>query len=177
MLRQIFPLLMQHPDHEAVFKLVRDLTQPYQDEVEAHMVLAQAAGAASKQKIALEEARKARQMKPDLEGPVLLEAQVLFKDKPEQSLKVLQDFLAKHPDANEMRLTYARMLLVQKKYPESRAEFKRLLDAHPENAETAFAVAMLSMEWAIWIWLRARSAKRLPMARRIPTRCISIWAS
>lgn len=145
-LKQVYPLLAQHPDREAVYKLMGDLAQPYLDRVEVHMVLAQAAAGAGKQKIALEEVRKARQMKPDMEAPVQLEAQLLFKDKPEQSLKVLQNFLATHPKASDTRLTYARMLLVQKKYPESRTEFKRLLDAYPDNAETAFTVAILSLE-------------------------------
>lgn len=145
-LRQVYPLLAQHPDRETVYKLMVDLAQPYLDTVEVHMVLAQAAAGAGKQKIALEEARKARQMKPDMEAPVQLEAQLLFKDKPEQSLKVLQSFLATHPKASDTRLTYARMLLMQKKYPESRAEFSRLLDVYPDNAETAFTVAMLSLE-------------------------------
>ncbi len=145
-LKQIYPLLAQHPDHEAVYKLVRDVAEPYLNIVEVHIVLAQAAAGASKQKIALEEARKARKMKPDMEAPVQMEAQLLFKDTPEQSLKVMQSFLAKHPDANDTRMIYARMLLVQKKFPESRAEFKRLLDTHPKDADTAFAVAMLSLE-------------------------------
>ena len=38
------------------------------------------------------------------------------------------------------------MLLEQKQYAESRTEFQRLLNAHPENAELAFAVAMLSLQ-------------------------------
>lgn len=145
-LKQTLPLLMQHPDREAVFKLVRDLAQPYPDDVEVRMVVAQAAAGASKLKVALEEVRKARKLKPDMQAPVQLEAQLLFKDNPEQSLKVLKDFLATHPGANDTRMVYARMLLVQKKYSESRAEFKRMLDAHPDNPDTAFAVAMLSLE-------------------------------
>ena len=145
-LRQIYPLLAQHPDKEAVYKLVADLAQPYADEMEMHLVLAQAAAGASNYSLALTEARKARQLRSDSGEAAQLEAQLLYKETPQQGLGVLNKFLAAHSDVGDTRLTYARMLLAQKQYAESREQFKILLAAHPKNPDSAFAVAMLSLE-------------------------------
>lgn len=143
---QIYPLLAHYPDKDAALKLLRDLAQPYPTVVETHLILAQAAGEAGKGKLALEEVRKARALQPEGEMAVLLEAQLLQKESPQQALDMLKKYVAAHPASGEARLVYARMLLAQNKLAESRTEFKRLLDEHQDNADMAFAVAMLSLE-------------------------------
>ncbi|MDD5180206.1 MAG: tetratricopeptide repeat protein [Gallionellaceae bacterium] len=143
---QIYPLLAQHPDKDAVFKLLQELAQPYPKSAEAHWVLARAAQAAGKRELALDEARQARSLRPEWEVTTLLEAQLLQRESPQQALALLKKYLAAFPEANEARLLYARILLEQKQFAESRVEFQQLLKAHPENADLAFAVAMLSLE-------------------------------
>ncbi len=145
-LMKIYPFLQQHPDKAAVFSLLNDLAQPYPRASEAHWVLAQAAEAAGKRELALSEVRQARALRPELESAVLVEAQLLRRESTNQALETLNKYLASYPEASEARLFYARVLLEQKRYAESRAEFRRLLDVHPENADLAFAVAMISLE-------------------------------
>jgi len=145
-LMKIYPFLAQHPDKVAVFSLLRDLTQPYPRVAEVHLVLAQAAEAAGKHDAALDEVHQARTLRGEWEAAVLFEAQLLQRDLPQNALELLKKYLAAYPEANEAHLLYARILLEQKKYAESRAEFEHLLNAHPENADLAFAVAMLSLE-------------------------------
>lgn len=143
---KVYPFLAQHPDKMAVFNLVGDLAQPYPDVAEAHWVLAQAAEAAGKHETALNEVRKARVLRPEMEQAVLVEAQLLKRESPQQALALLKNYLVAYPDAGETSLLYARTLLEQKQFVEARAEFQRLLKAHPENADLAFTVAMLSLE-------------------------------
>jgi len=143
---QIYQLLARFPDKDAVFNLLRELTEPYPTVVEAHLVLAQAAAVVNKRVRALEEVRKARELQPDMEKAAMLEAQLLQPGSPNQALDVLKKFLKAYPAAGEAQLFYARMLLEQKQYPEARREFQQLLEAHPESADLAFAVAMLSLE-------------------------------
>ena len=143
---QIYSLLARHPDQGAVFQLLHGLAQPYPKAPEGHMVQAQAASAAGKRWEALQEVREARMLRPEWEAAALLEAQLLRQESPQQALAMLKDYVAAHPKASEARLLYARMLLEQKRYPESRTEFLRLLEEHPESADLAFAVAMLSLE-------------------------------
>ena len=143
---QLYPLIAHNPDKQAVFRLVNDLAQPYPKVAEAHWVLAQAAEAAGKHDLALAQAQQVNSLNPRWEMSALLQAQLLRYDDPQRALKVLQKYLSGNTDANEVRLLYARMLLDQKHYKQARAEFRRLLKSHPENAELAFAVALLSLQ-------------------------------
>lgn len=145
-LMQLFPLFARHADKMAAFNTVRVLAQPYPQFAESHWVVAQSAEAAAEHDVALEEARKARVLRPDWDMAVLLEAQLLLRGKAQHALAVLKKYLAAYPDSNEVRLFYARALLEQKQYPESRAEFQHLQKLHPENSDLAFAIALLSLQ-------------------------------
>ena len=145
-LLKIYPFLAQHPDKAAAFDLLQYLAQPYSRVAEIHFVLAQAAEAADKHVLALEEVRQARALRAEWEMAALFEARLLQRASPQEALALLKQYLAAYPDANEAHLLYARILLDQKQYAESRTEFQRLLNLHPENADLAFAVAMLSLE-------------------------------
>lgn len=145
-LMQLFPLFARHPDKMAAFNTVRELAKPYPQFAESHWVVAQAAEAAAMHDAALDEARKARALRPDWDMGALLEAQLLLRETPQQALAVLKKFLAEYPDSSEVRLFYARALLEQKQYPQARAEFQQLQNEHPDNAELAFAVALLSLQ-------------------------------
>ncbi|MDH4283924.1 MAG: tetratricopeptide repeat protein [Gallionellaceae bacterium] len=145
-LMRIYPFLLRHPDKTAVFDLVKELAQPYPGASEAHLVMAQAADAAGKRDIALVEVRKARELNPGLETAALFEAQLIQRESPQKSLELLKKYVSSRPQATEVRLYYARMLLEQKQYAESRKEFQYLYEIHPESADLAFAIAMLSIE-------------------------------
>ena len=45
-------------------------------------------------------------------------------------------YLGAHPEAQEVRLTYARQLIGDKKYPPARAEFQRLLQTIRKTANS-----------------------------------------
>ncbi len=143
---QLYPMLARDANKAAALKLMQDLAQPYPQVAEAHLAVARAAAAANQPQQALEEVRQARALRPDWDEAVMFEVQLLQAEQPQKALEVLKDFLASNPDAGEARLLYARMLLEGKRYKESRAEFQRLLDAHPQNADLAFAVALLSLQ-------------------------------
>ena len=143
---QLHPLFARHTDKQAVYKMLRELAQPYLRFAEVHWVLAQAAEAAGQREEALSEVHQARSLRPEWELPVLLEAQLLSAKAPVEALAVTKKFLADYPEANEVRLFYARFLLEQKQYRESRIQFQQLLKTKPDNAELAFAIALLSIQ-------------------------------
>jgi len=143
---QIYPLFGRYADKQSVYKFLRELAQPYPRVAEMHWVLAQAAEGAAQHEEALKEARLARDLRPEWEGAVLLEAQLLQAKAPAEALLVTKKFLAAYPEAHEVRLYYARALLEQKQYAESRAQFQKLLKIKPDNAELAFAIALLSIQ-------------------------------
>jgi tetratricopeptide (TPR) repeat protein len=143
---QLFPLVAHSPDKQAALKLMRDLAAPYPEVAEAHWVVAQLAEAAGDETLALAEAGKARKLRPKWDAPVSLEAQLLSKTKPDQSLALLADYLSEFPQADEIRLQYARELLAQKQYKLAREEFQYLANKTPDSVELAFAVALISLQ-------------------------------
>ena len=145
-LLQLHGLLAKHSDKNAVLVLVKELTKPYKQYPEAHFAVAQAANAAGKYDTALSEIREAMRTKPDWEAAALLQAQILGRDSRTKALEYLSGFLASNPGAQDVRLGYARQLTAEKKYPEARAEFQRLLQENPDNADIAVTVALLSLQ-------------------------------
>ncbi len=143
---KIYPLFARYNDKQAAYKMLRELAQPYPNIAEIHWVLAQAAEAAAQHDEALVEVREARALRPEWEWPVLLEAQILQVKNPPEALAVEKKFLEAYPDSNEVRLSYARFLLEKKQYQESRTQFQLLLKKQPDNAELAFAIALLSIQ-------------------------------
>lgn len=145
-LLQIQQLLMNYPDKAAALKMMRELAAPYPDLAEAHWAVAKAAQAAGDEVLALGEVRQARALRPDWLQAVGLEAELLLKTAPQQGLQVLKEYLQAHPQANELRLQYARALVEQQQYPEARAEFQRVSELNPDNPDFAFAIALISLQ-------------------------------
>ena len=143
---QLNRLLASNPDKAHTLKLVRQLVQPYPKMAQAHFALAQAAAGAGEAELALTEVRAASTLKPDWEMPVLVEAQLLQRQSGALALQRLSAFLERHPKAREVRLSYARLLVAERKYPEARAEFQTLSRDFPDNADVVFAVGVLSLQ-------------------------------
>lgn len=143
---QLYPLTAPYPDHVAMLKLMRELAAPYPAVAEAHWLVAKLAQIAGDEQLALLEVRIAHKQRPEWGGPVELEAQLLDKAAPEQSLALLKDYLSSYPRVDEIRLQYARSLLMQKQYELARDEFQYLANASPDDADLAFAVALISIQ-------------------------------
>ena len=143
---QLSTLLSRHKDKAAVSRLVQELAMPYPQVPEAHLTAAQAAWNAGEQELALDEARAALQLKPEWELAVLFQAQVLQKRSNAEALQYLEDYLQAHPQAKDVRLNYARLLVNEKKYAEARKQFEALLNEFPQNADVTMAVALLAIQ-------------------------------
>lgn len=137
-------VLASQSDKVAVMRLVEKLTLPYLELAEAHFVRAQSAVNARDVMRGIAEIDQALAIKPDWEMAAVFKAQNLPEGQ------ALRDFVAAyvtaHPAAREMRLTYARTLVAEKRFEDARREFRALLESFPENAEIAYAVGMLSLE-------------------------------
>ncbi len=142
----LYGLLARVPDKLAALDWLIEVAHPYPQVAEAHWALAQAASAAGKEELALEEARQALTLRPDWDLAVMLAAQQTQRKDKEQALAMLAGFLQKYPDRHEARLFHARMLLELKRYQAAREQFVELLRQRPGNAEIAFAIAMISLQ-------------------------------
>ena len=141
---QMQQLVMRAKDKEAAIAMLERLVAPYGNMMETHVVLAQTALARGAKADAQREARAALQIKPDSEIAILTLAQVTEGE--EQSAKVLADYLAAHPDAKDVRIAYARMLVNARQYEAARQEFLTLDKAQPNNPGTLYALGILSMQ-------------------------------
>ncbi len=143
---QLTRMLANAQDKRAALKLVQSLAADYPRLAEAHFAAARAALNAGDERLALEEARKAGQLRPEWESAVLLEAQLAQKVSVDQAASLLTGYLQKHPAARETRLAYARLLVAQKRFGDARAEFQKLMAGVPDSTDMAFAVALLSLQ-------------------------------
>jgi len=143
---QLNRLIAGNPDKAANSRLVRRLAAKYPQLPQAHYAVGQAALTANEDDAALASSRRAQELKPEWEPAVMLEAQALQKKSPSAAAKRLGDYVAKNPNAAEARLNYARLLVLDKRYPEARSEFQKVLDANPNNPEVGYAVGVLAFQ-------------------------------
>jgi tetratricopeptide (TPR) repeat protein len=144
---QLNQLFAANPDRAENLRVVQELAKPYPELPEAHFAIAQAALAASEQDLALTEIRNAMKLRPHWDIGVLGEAQLLQKSEGAAAArKRLASYLQAYPDAREVRLNYARVLVADRDYAEARNEFERLLKQNPANTDVLFAVAVLSVQ-------------------------------
>jgi tetratricopeptide (TPR) repeat protein len=143
---QLSRLLANSQDKGLTLKLVQQLALPYAKLAQAHFAVAQAAAAAEQAELALAEVRVASMLKPDWEPAALLEARLLQRQSNALALQHLAAFLERYPKMKEARLTYARVLVEERKYNEARAEFQTLSKDFPDNVDVIFAVGVLSLQ-------------------------------
>jgi tetratricopeptide (TPR) repeat protein len=122
------------------------LALPYPQLAEAHWAVAHLAHQTDDDKLALMRVQQANSLRPDWSKSVALHADILQKNEPQKSLALLQQFLAKNPEARDIRVQYARLLLDQKQYPQARTEFQLIAAANPHNTELALAIALISLQ-------------------------------
>jgi tetratricopeptide (TPR) repeat protein len=143
---QLNRLLARNPDKAANLRVIRGIAAKNAQLPQAHFAVAQAAALAGEDKAAIAAAREALKLRPDWELPVLLEAQVLQKTSPAAAAKRLGEFVAAHPDARDARMSYARVLVQEKRLPEARKQFEAVAQSSPQNPEVIYAVGLLAYQ-------------------------------
>jgi tetratricopeptide (TPR) repeat protein len=96
---------------------------------------------------ALVSADEALKQRPDWEEAALFKARILLSQKePQKARTFYEAFLNDNPGANHVRLNYARFLVDQKEWQKALGEFKRVADNVPDDADTIYAVGLLSLQ-------------------------------
>lgn len=90
---------------------------------------------------------KALKLRPEWEEAALFKARILLSQKEPQKARVFYEtFLDNNRSANNVRLNYARFLVDQKEWEKALVEFKRVAENAPEDADTVYAVGLLSLQ-------------------------------
>jgi tetratricopeptide (TPR) repeat protein len=139
--------LSRMQDKKQAFVTLENLIEPYLSQVDAHIALAQAAQAMNDHERSNKEARLAQSMQPESELAMLNLAFVLPKAEAEKELKT---FSESHPDAKEVQLAYARLLIDTKQFDLAKKAFEAILSKQEKNAEsplqTLYTLGAIEME-------------------------------
>src|SRR5688572_11705612 len=143
---QLNRLLAGNPDKAANLRVIRGLAAKHAQLPQAHFAVAQAAAIAGDDAAAIAAVREAQKLRPDWELAVMLEAQTLQKRSPKEAAARLGQFVEKYPNSREVRLNYARLLVLDKRFAEARKQFEAVAAANAGNAEVVYAVGLLAFQ-------------------------------
>jgi tetratricopeptide (TPR) repeat protein len=143
---QINRFLSPNPDKSTNLAIVRKLAANYPTLAQAHFAVAQAAANVDDDALALEEVRQASKLRPEWDLAAIFEAQLLQAKAPAEAQARLAGYLQKYPGSREAGLNYARLLVLDKKLPEARAQFEALLKSFPDTPEVLYSVGLLSVQ-------------------------------
>ncbi len=139
-------LLARQQDKAAVLTLVQELAQPYPQLPEAHFTVGNSAWVAGNSELALSELATADKLRPGWEMNAILRGQILYSQSADAAIQYYREFLSKNPDANEVRLSMARLLVNQKRFAEAKPEFLKLVKTSNNNPEILVVVGLLSFQ-------------------------------
>lgn len=139
-------LLARSTNKAAVLSLVQDLARDYPQLPEAHFAVARAAWSAGDKELAVKASSEGLALRPNWEGAALFKAQVLHSISSTRAIEYYTAYLREYPQAREMRLSYARLLVQEKQFGPAREEFKRLIADFPNNPEVPLAIGLISMQ-------------------------------
>jgi tetratricopeptide (TPR) repeat protein len=165
---QLARLLANNPDKAASLAVVRRLAAKYPELPEAQFAVSQAAHAAGDEQQALDAVRRAAQMKPDWGLAAIFEAQILQKNSPAKAANRLAEHLERYPNDRDVRLSYARLLVGDKRYAEARAQFEKLLADNPDDTGVIYAVGLLAYQLKDYAVAEANLKRLLDLGYRDP---------
>lgn len=139
-------LLANQKDKNEVFEAIKEFAAPYPTLPEARLAVAQAAIIADNTAFAKSELLAADKLRPGWEVAAQLQGQILFKESPSKAISFYQDYLKQHPKANDVRMTYAKTLVNQKRHAEAKPEFVKLVNESKDSPEISAVVGLLSLE-------------------------------
>ena len=165
---QLARLLGASADPAANLRVVRKLAERHASLPQAHFAVAQAATAANDETLALAELRRAAALQPDWEIAAVYEAQLLQRRSPDEAAKRLAAYLEKHPESRDVRLNYARMLVLDKRNAEARAEFENILKRFQNDVDAVYAVGLLAFQVKEYAIAEANMKRLLDLDYRDP---------
>ncbi len=131
-------------DKAGAFSVMEDVLKPYMDTPAAHISLSVSAFLNNDSARAKEEAQKALSLKPDSETAVLALAQASSDSN--EAIDILSGFLDKYPDAREVRIAAARLMIKQKQYDRARKEFEKIRLSQPQDLMVLYSLGLLSIQ-------------------------------
>lgn len=139
-------LLAKTSDPEGAYQMLQRLAAPYPQMPEAWFALAQAALKAGHPASAQADLTQADKLRPGWEPVALLRTQMLAAHSAPEALAYLGTYLQHYPQAQDIRLVYARLLVAAGRVLDARTQFAILAKQLPNNGEIAYAAGLLALQ-------------------------------
>jgi len=139
-------LLAKVENKKNALRFIINIAKPYPKLAEAHFSIAHAAFFAGDKKLAQKELNIVNSLKPDWQTAALFQGFILSHEWPEKAVEFYRNYLEKYPDANEVRLEYAKVLTSLKKFALAKQEFLKLVNGSLASPEISLTVALLAVE-------------------------------
>lgn len=139
-------LMVRITDKTSVLKTIQQLAKPYPKLAEAHFAISQAAYFAHDESLMKAELKEASKLRPGWEPPAQIYGQMLMEKDVQKGLAFYRDFLKTYPESDQIRLSLARALLLQKNTTEAKVEFSKLLERHQNNPDMNVIVGLLALD-------------------------------
>jgi tetratricopeptide (TPR) repeat protein len=133
-------------DKVAVLEATRVLAATSPGLAEARYAVGVAALVAGKTDAAKVESTAVLKMKPGWAQGAILHAQVLKKEAPGEVIPFYQSFVARHPDAKDVRLQLAREYASARRNAEARQEFRAVERLAPTDPQMPYAIGLLALQ-------------------------------
>lgn len=140
-------MLGQVSNQTTAIDVMRSLVALNPGQASAHFAMAHLMVRGGDLEQALVSVNEALQRRPGWDQAALLKAHILLSLKePQKARAFYESFLAANPGATNVRLNYARLLIDQKEWGKALDEFKRVAADVPNDADTIYAVGLLSLQ-------------------------------
>lgn len=182
---QLPHLLSRFPDKQKTAMAVAEFLLPYMHLAEAHYASGMTAFMAGNRSAALAGLDMALAIRPRFSQAVIAKALVVIgagegrsaaeknarprDGKPEDealAAEMLAAYLKKYPDATEVRIAYARILVGMKALLEARESFHRAAGESPLDAELPYAVGLISLQIEDWTEAEKQFTRTLALRPR-----------
>lgn len=141
---QLQKTLAEFSDKEAAFTALEEVVKIYDKEADAHIALAVATLQKGDSLRAADEAKRALTLKPDSQIAILMLAQM--QGDTEHALSLIDNFLKTYPDAQEVQIAYARLLISVKRYESAQKVFEQVLKKSPQEKIALYSLGLLAMQ-------------------------------
>ncbi len=139
-------MLGAQQDKQQGLVLVKALAERYPNLPEAHLAVAQADARAGQFDQALSELDSVDHLRSGWGLSAGLRFDVLAHISFDKANAFALDWLMHHPDADDVRLSYARWLMSQNRYKDAQTQFSKLAEQLPNNADMQMALGLVDLQ-------------------------------
>ncbi|MGM0563547.1 MAG: tetratricopeptide repeat protein [Pseudomonadota bacterium] len=146
-LLEVAAVLVSERQARGALKVAETLAGRYPEESAAYYAKASVEARYGENERALMSVNESLALNPDDTGAIVLKTQVLQAlGRDERALEVLSEAVSSGGGGDELRHSYARLLMQMHRYDEARYQYELMFQEQPHNTDLAIRLGLLSLE-------------------------------